>query len=241
VDRIVVQCQDEIRELLLMGLPRSRMVLIPSGVNTERFRPDGPAMPRGISRHRILTVGRLVERKGFEDVIRALPRVPGAELVVVGGPDVYADRLRELAAGCGVADRVTQAGAVPADEMPAWYRSADVLAAAPWYEPFGLTPLEAMACAVPVVGTAVGGLIDTVVEGVTGDLVPPRDPRALGLALRRLLGDEMRRYSYSAAAADRAAHSYSWRRVATQMSALYANVAGLNRAADSDETREAVA
>ena len=240
VDRIVVQCQDEIRELQLLGLPRSAMALIPSGVNTERFRPDGPVAPRG-SRPRILSVGRLVERKGFEDVIRAMTRVPDAELVIVGGPDRYAERLRELAASCGVAGRVILAGAVPADEMPAWYRSADVLAAAPWYEPFGLTPLEAMACGVPVVGTAVGGLVDTIVEGVTGDLVPPHDPRVLGLALRRLLGDSNRRFAYSAAAVDRAAHSYSWRRVATQLSALYATVAGLNRAADSDETREAVA
>jgi D-inositol-3-phosphate glycosyltransferase len=240
VDRIVVQCQDEIRELLLLGLPRARMALIPSGVNTGRFHPEGPAVPRG-ARRRILSVGRLVERKGFEDVIRAMTRVPDAELIIVGGPDRYADRLRELATRCGVADRVTLAGAVPAEEMPAWYRSADVLAAAPWYEPFGLTPLEAMACGVPVVGTAVGGLVDTVVEGVTGDLVPPRDPRALGWALRRLLGDDVRRHSYSAAAVDRATHSYSWRRVATQMSTLYANVAGLNRSADSDETREAVA
>jgi glycosyltransferase involved in cell wall biosynthesis len=243
-DRIVVQCQDEISELLLLGVPRSRMVLIPSGVNTERFRPDGPVVPRG-DRPRILTVGRLVERKGFEDVIRAMTRVPDAELVVVGGPpggpDPYADRLRDLARRCRVAGRVTLAGAVAAHEMPAWYRSADVLAAAPWYEPFGLTPLEAMACGVPVVGTAVGGLVDTVVEGVTGDLVPARDPRALGTALRRLLGDDMRRYSYAAAALDRAAHSYSWRRVATQMSALYASVAGLNRTAGSDEKREAVA
>lgn len=240
-DRIVVQCQDEIRELLLLGVPRSRMVLIPSGVNTDRFRPDGPAVARG-ARRRILSVGRLVERKGFEDVIQALTRVPEAELVIVGGPDLYADRLRELAERCGVAGRVTLAGAVPVDEMPAWYRSADVLAAAPWYEPFGLTPLEAMACGVPVIGSAVGGLVDTIVDGVTGDLVPARDPRALGLALRRLLGDSMRRYAYSAAAVDRATNSYSWRRVATQMSALYAGVAGLNRAAaESDETREAVA
>jgi glycosyltransferase involved in cell wall biosynthesis len=189
-------------------------------------------------------VGRLVERKGFEDLIRAMPAVPGAECVIVGGqPDdePYARRLHDLAERCGVGDRVRLAGSVPTQDMPRWYRSADVLAATPWYEPFGLTPLEAMACGVPVVGTAVGGLVDTVVDGVTGDLVPPRNPRALGTALRRLLADDMRRYGYSAAAADRAGHSYSWRRVATQLAAVYAAVAGLTRAAETDEAREAVA
>ncbi len=244
VDRIVVQCQDEVRELVMLGVPRSRMVMIPSGVNTELFRPDGPAEPRG-PQPRVVTVGRLVERKGFEDVIRAMTLVPGAELVVVGGTpdgqDPYADRLRELAESCRVADRVRLVGAVPAQQMPRWYRSADVLAAAPWYEPFGLTPLEAMACGVPVVATAVGGLTDTVVDGVTGDLVPARDFRALGGALRRLLGDEMRRFSYAAAAVDRAGHSYSWRRVATQLAAVYAALAGLTRAVGTDEAREAVA
>jgi len=244
VDRIVVQCQDEIRELVMLGVPRSRMVMVPSGVNTELFRPDGPAEPRD-GRHRVVTVGRLVERKGFEDVIRAMTLVPDAELVVVGGTpdgqDPYADRLRELAVSLRVDDRVRLAGAVPARDMPRWYRSADVLAAAPWYEPFGLTPLEAMACGVPVVATAVGGLTDTVVDGVTGDLVPARDFRALGGALRRLLGDEMRRFSYAAAAVDRAGHSYSWRRVATQLAAVYAALAGLTRAVGTDEAREAVA
>ncbi len=244
VDRIVVQCQDEIRELVLLGVPRSRMVMIPSGVNTELFRPEGPAEPRG-PQHRVVTVGRLVERKGFEDVIRAMTLVPDAELVVVGGTpdrqDPYADRLRELAVSCRVADRVRLVGAVPAGEMPRWYRSADVLAAAPWYEPFGLTPLEAMACGVPVVATAVGGLTDTVVDGVTGDLVAARDFRALGGALRRLLHDEMRRFAYAAASVDRAGHSYSWRRVATQLAAVYAALAGLTRAVGTDEAREAVA
>jgi glycosyltransferase involved in cell wall biosynthesis len=123
--------------------------------------------------------------------------------------------------------------------MPRWYRSADLLAAAPWYEPFGLTPLEAMACGVPVVGTAVGGLVDTVVDGITGDLVPARDPRALGVALRRLLGDEMRRLSYGAAALDRAGHLYSWHRVATQLTAIYAAVAASS--VSGEDTREAVA
>jgi D-inositol-3-phosphate glycosyltransferase len=246
VDRVVVQCHDEIRELLRMGVPRSRMALVPSGVNVDHFRPDGPAEPRDPGVPRILTVGRLVERKGYEDLIRALPSVPGAELVVVGGPpegglddDPYARRLRALAARCRVGDRVRLAGAVAAADMPRWYRSADLLAAAPWYEPFGLTPLEAMACGVPVVGTAVGGLTDTVVGGVTGDLVPARDHRALGAALRRLLADDMRRVSYAAAAVDRANQSYSWRSVATRLAAVYAAVAGL--AVAGDQTRKVVA
>jgi D-inositol-3-phosphate glycosyltransferase len=239
VDRIVVQCQDEIRELVRLGVPRRSMTLIPSGVDSRRFGPDGPAEPRG-ERPRILSVGRLVERKGFGDLIRAMPAVPGAELVIVGGAGhAYAGRLRDLAVQCGVADRVTLAGAVPAEDMPRWYRSADVLAATPWYEPFGLTPLEAMASGVPVVATAVGGLTDTVVDGVTGDLVPPREPRALAVALRRLLADEVRRLAYGAAAVDRARHSYSWRRVATQLTAVYAAVAERTHAADP--TREAVA
>ena len=240
VDRVVVQCQDEIDELLLLGVPRSQLVLVPSGVNTERFHPDGPAEPRS-GRPRILTVGRLVERKGFEDLIRALPLVPAAECVIVGGrqDEHYAGKLRELAHRTGVADRVRLAGAVPAADMPRWYRSADVVAAVPWYEPFGLTPLEAMACGVPVVATAVGGLTDTVVDGVTGDLVPARDPHALGTALRRLLADEVRRLTYAAAAGDRAGHSYSWRRVSTQLAAVYAQLAGAARA--GDPTREAVA
>jgi D-inositol-3-phosphate glycosyltransferase len=246
VDRVVVQCQDEIRELILMGVPRTQMALVPSGVNIDRFRPDGPAVPRDAAMPRILTVGRLVERKGYEDLIRALPAVPGAELVIVGGPpdgpldrDPYACKLRALAERCGVADRVRLAGAVAAADMPRWYRSADLLAAAPWYEPFGLTPLEAMACGVPVVASAVGGLTDTVVDGVTGDLVPSRDPRALGSALRRLVTDEVRRFSYSAAAVDRATHSYSWRHVATRLAAVYAAVTG--RTLAEDQTREVVA
>jgi glycosyltransferase involved in cell wall biosynthesis len=239
---VVVQCEDEISELVRIGVPRGRMALIPSGVNVERFTPDGPRVPRG-SAARILTVARLVERKGVEDLIQALGAVPGAELVVVGGPpareldaDPYARRLRRLAESCGVADRLRLAGAVAAHEMPAWYRSADVIAATPWYEPFGLTALEAMACGVPVVATAVGGLADTVVDGVTGDLVAPRDPRALGLTLRRLIGDELRRMTYAAAAVDRATQSYAWPRIATRLAVVYAGVAGVV----SESSREAV-
>ncbi|GGR13145.1 glycosyl transferase [Actinoplanes ianthinogenes] len=233
VDRVVVQCQDEQRELVLLGVPRARMTLVPSGVNVDRFRKDGPAAERS-GRQRILSVGRLVPRKGFEELINVLPDVPGAELVIAGGPDAaelatdaYAQWLLQLAKERGVDDRVRLLGAVPAHRMPEWYRSADLLAATPWYEPFGLTPLEAMACGVPVVATAVGGLPDTVVDGVTGDLVPPRDPVGLGQALRRLLADQPRRLGYAAAAVDRAVHAYAWPQIAARMSAVYASVASI--------------
>ncbi|WP_346535251.1 glycosyltransferase [Micromonospora sp. DPT] len=237
-DRVIVQCQDEIGELVRLGVPRSRMALVPSGVNEEMFRPEGPVAPRDPARPRILTVGRMVERKGFQDVIRALPAVPEAECVVVGGPsaellpaDSFARRLGALAESCGVADRVKLVGAVPREEMGAWYRSADVLVAAPWYEPFGLTPLEGMACGVPVIGTNVGGIADTVVDGLTGDLVPPRDPRALGTAIRRLLADRVRRFAYATAALDRIRSRYSWKRCAEQLSAVYATVSTVGRVA----------
>ncbi|GAA4603914.1 glycosyltransferase involved in cell wall biosynthesis [Actinoplanes octamycinicus] len=233
VDRVIVQCQDELRELVRLGVPRSRTTLVPSGVNVERFRKEGPVAERS-DRPRILTVGRLVPRKGFEELIAALPEVPRAELVIAGGPepaelatDEYAQHLLQLAKDSRVDDRVRLLGAVPAHRMPEWYRSADVLAATPWYEPFGLTPLEAMACGVPVVATAVGGLTDTVVDGVTGDLVAPRDPHGLGQTLRKLLTDQHRRLGYAAAAVDRAVHAYAWPQIAARMSAVYASVASI--------------
>jgi D-inositol-3-phosphate glycosyltransferase len=83
-----------------------------------------------------------------------------------------------------------------------------------------------MACGVPVVAAAVGGLTDTVVDGVTGDLVPARDPRSTGAALRRLLGDQMRRLAYGAAAVDRTTYAYAWPRIAARLAGVYAEVAG---------------
>jgi glycosyltransferase involved in cell wall biosynthesis len=231
-DAVVAQGSDELGEMISLGIPRERINLIPSGVDSRHFTPHGEAVGRD-SAPRILCVGRLVERKGYADLIRALPAVPGAECVVVGGPpaaaldeDPVAGKLRALADSVGVAERVRLVGGVSRDELPAWYRSADVLACPAWYEPFGLTPLEAMACGVPVVAYAVGGFNDTVVEGVTGHLVPPRDHRALATTLRRLLREPSRRMAYATAAVDRARSCYSWRRTAEQLTRLYARLVG---------------
>jgi D-inositol-3-phosphate glycosyltransferase len=239
-DRVVAQGADEVEELGRMGLSRSSIVVIPSGVNTELFAPTGPTAERARgTRRRILSVGRMVERKGFGDLIQALRRVPDAELVIVGGPpadeldaDPEARRLRTLADRFGVADRVRLLGSVPREDMPGWYRSADVVACTPWYEPFGLTPLEAMACGVPVVAYAVGGLAESVIDGVTGSLVPSRDVRALAVALRTVLGDEVVRMSYASAAVDRVRSRYTWDRAAADVERVYATLTGIVRVED---------
>jgi type III pantothenate kinase len=104
-------------------------------------------------------------------------------------------------------------------------RSADVVVCAPWYEPFGIVPLEAMACGVPVVASAVGGMIDTVVDGVTGVHVPPRDPDRLAGVLRGLLDDPERRAEFGQAGVRRARRLYDWGRVATATLDVYARQA----------------
>ena len=233
-DRVIAQSANEVGELSRIGVPRAVIQTIPSGVDVDRFNPVGPAAERPPEgRRRILSVGRMVERKGFADLIQALMLVPDAELTLVGGPppdrmatDKVAAQLRRLAERCGVAERVRMLGAVPADDLPAWYRSSDVVACTPWYEPFGLTPLEAMASGVPVVAYAVGGLAESVIDGVTGILVTPRDVRGLAGALRAVLGDEVRRMSYASASVDRVRSRYTWERTAADVERVYATVTG---------------
>ena len=230
VDHVVATCTDEVFELRRLGLDTSRVSIVPCGVDTAVFTPRGPVAPTG-ERKRLLVLGRLVERKGQEDAVRALPGVPDAELVVVGGPavaeldtDPEVQRLRAIADSLGVGDRLVFTGAVSRADVPGWIRSADVVLAVPWYEPFGITPLEAMACGRPVVATAVGGLVDTVADGVTGDLVPPRDPAALGATLAALLADDDRRAAYGAAGVKRARTRYRWSRVVADTDAVYRQV-----------------
>jgi len=226
-DQVIATCQDEVRELGRLGVPPARVSVVPCGVDTAAFWPSGRVAPRS-SPGRLLTLGRLVERKGIDTAIDALPHLPGAELVVAGGPerdllggDAEFRRLRDIAQARGVADRVVFTGAVPRAEVPALIRSADVVVCTPWYEPFGITPLEAMACGVPVVASAVGGLTDSVVHGTTGLVIPGRDPAALAAAAGALLADPAMRAAFGEAGARRARRWYSWPRVAAQTESVY--------------------
>jgi len=229
--RIVATCTDEAFELMRMGEPRRKPAVVPCGVDLRQFRPDGPAEPRPAGRRRLAVIGRLVERKGVGNAITALAELPDTDLVVAGGParralddDREAQRLRALAQELGVADRVELRGRVRHDALPALLRSVDAVVCVPWYEPFGIVPLEAMACGVPVVASAVGGMVDTVVDGVTGVHVAPRDPERLAATLGPLLDDEATRASLGAAGVRRARKLYDWDRIAGATQEVYAGL-----------------
>jgi glycosyltransferase involved in cell wall biosynthesis len=225
VDRVIATCSDEIEELRRMGMDTRRATVVPCGVDVELFVPV-PREPSG--RPRLLVLGRLVERKGVGNVITALGRLPGVDLVIAGGPardalsaDPEVCRLRQLAAAAGCSDRVHFVGRVHRADVPALIASVDIVVAVPWYEPFGIVPLEAMACGRPVVGSAVGGLLDTIVPGVTGELIPPRRPDLIADTVGALLADPDRRAAYGRAGYERVVSIYRWEQVAAATEAVY--------------------
>lgn len=230
VDAVAATSDDEVAELRECGARPRSVAVVPCGVDTKLFAPVAPR--REVS-NRIVTVGRLVPRKGVDDVVRALAELPEVRLVVAGGSGRRHDgdvrRVCAVARQMGVSDRVELLGPVEHAAVPALLRSADAVACVPWYEPFGMVALEAMACAVPVVSAAVGGLCETVVHGETGLHVPPRDPSRIAAAVRRLLSDDMLRTRLGARGAERAVSLYSWKHVADSLLGLYEAVAGRAR------------
>ena len=237
-ERVIAECpQDEIDLVRLYGADRDRIATVPCGVDLDEFAPADRAAARrdlGIdaSEFVVLQLGRMVPRKGVDNVIRAVAQLrnPGrARLVVVGGDAAPPGRTRsdemqrlvDLADACGIGERVTFAGHRPRSELAAYYAACDVFVTTPWYEPFGITPLEAMASARPVIGSDVGGIRYSVVDGVTGYLVAPRDPGALADRLDHLQADAPLARAMGRAGARRVRAHFTWDRVAEELEAVY--------------------
>ncbi|MEV4189609.1 glycosyltransferase, partial [Streptosporangium canum] len=194
-----------------------------------RFRRQGPAAARS-TRPRLLHVGPLTQDKGVSTAIRALEGIPDAELLIAGGPDAAglahdadAHRVMLLAKEVGVEDRVTMLGQVPHTSVPKLMRSADLVVSLPQETATGIVALEAMACGVPVIASAVGAHLDSVVDGVTGLLVPADRPAQTSRLIRELLADPTRRTALGFAGADRARSRYSWERISQELVQVYEN------------------
>jgi D-inositol-3-phosphate glycosyltransferase len=171
----------------------------------------------------LLWVGRMQPWKGLDTAIRALPAIPGAVLAIAGDGEERA-RLEQLTAELGLGERVRFLGPLPRADLPRLYAAADLLLATSFAsETFGIGPVEAQACGLPVVASRFGGFPEVVAEGRTGLLVPPRDPQALAAACRELLDDPARRLAMSAAAPGWAAQ-FAWPAVADRVEAAYQRV-----------------
>ena len=224
---VVATHSAEASDLASLGVHRSSIRVVPWGVDTDTFTPEGPVARRN-GRPRLLTAADLNERAPLETLLRALTRVPDAELLVVGGPDradLPNDRayvnLAKFAGTLDIADRVIFTGRVEYAEMPALLRSADLVVSTCQYEPSGTTSLQAMACGTPVIAPPVGGHVDAVVDGTTGILIPPGRPALLAQRIRQLLAHPMMIEAYGVAAADRARSRYSWDRIAGETLSVY--------------------
>ena len=228
---VVATNSAEVSDLASLGVHRSAIRVVPWGVDTELFAPEGPAANRN-GRPRLLTASDLTQRQPLETLMRALTRIPAAELLVVGGPaeaDLHGNddyiKLAKFAATLGIADRVIFTGQVPYAAMPPLLRSADLVISTCQYEPAGTTSLQAMACGTPVIAPPVGGHIDAVVDGTTGIVLPPDRPALLAQRIRQLLAHPMLVEAYGVAAVDRVRSRYSWDRIAEETLAVYDRVA----------------
>jgi len=242
-DSLIAECpQDRIDLMTHYRADKDRIDIVPCGFDADEFSP-GPATLRkelgiGDDEFVVLQLGRLVLRKGIDNVIRGIADLKHrygitARLLIVGGDGAVPDsritpeiaRLAGIASLADVSDQVMFIGSRPRHELRRYYNAADVFVSTPWYEPFGITPLEAMACGCPVIGSAVGGIQYSVADKITGFLVPPNDPQRLADRLAALQQDPSLRLALGQAGLERVSALFTWREVAEKLDSVYARIA----------------
>lgn len=227
VRSVLANSSAEMSTLTGLGVPRTAITVVPFGVDTTRFEPDGPAARR-TKRPRLLAAAPTSPEHNLDTVIQALAALPGAELMIAGGPphtEIYSDpllqELARLAGRVGVSDRVMFTGKVNRSRIPALLRSADLFVHWGGDDGVGIQPVEAMACGTAVVAAAGTADQDAVVDGATGVLVRPGDAAGLARRIRQLLASPMLLEGLGIAAADRARSRYSWDRIGKETVAAY--------------------
>jgi glycosyltransferase involved in cell wall biosynthesis/phosphoheptose isomerase len=242
-DRLIAEAPQDAGDLIrLYGADPSRIVIVPCGFDPDEFWPLDKASARtaiGLPAEEavILHVGRMVPRKGIETVIRAYARFlvdhnAPTKLLIVGGESDEPDpeltpeigRLQRLAAELRVHDRVCFVGRRGRSQLKYYYSAADLFVTTPWYEPFGITPLESMACGTPVIAANVGGLKFSVRDGETGYLVPPGDAEALAERFRLLYSSPALLRVFGQQSIQRVNELFTWAHVADGLAKLYGEV-----------------
>lgn len=242
-DRIIAECPQDRTDLLeLYGADPDKITIIPCGFDPAEFWPLDKILARvalGLAPDQplLLQLGRMVPRKGVDTVIRALSRLQTRSalmphLLIVGGESAQPDpkitveigRLQAIAAEEGVSDQITFVGQRGRDVLRYYYSAADIFITTPWYEPFGITPVEAMACGTAVIGSRVGGVKFTVADGETGYLVTPNDPAAIADRITQLYAQPQRLHQLQNQAIQRANSLFTWEKVTDAVARLYDQV-----------------
>ena len=256
-DQIVALCPQDRDDLInLYQADPGKITVIPNGFRPDEIYPLDKlfvrmALKLDPKEKIILQLGRMVPRKGVDNVIKALGYMRRehnfeARLLIVGGESDEPDpsitpeigRLQKLAKAEGASDLVTFVGRRTRDMLHYYYSAADVFTTTPWYEPFGITPLESMACGTPVIGSNVGGIKSTVVDGKTGFLVPPNDPVLLGRRIIELLSSNKLMMYFKENAIRHVNESYTWMKATHLTANMYERIATQSplRAEDEDDS-----
>ncbi len=223
----LVALSQSLREQARMTLTEKPIEVISNAIEHEIFTPARRNGHRGGTR--LLTVARLIPRKGLTDLLQAMLFLHDLPIhLTIQGSGSDDGRLRELTEKLGLRDRITFSGFQPRHQLPSVYRQADIFVLPSFSESCGLVLLEAMACGLPAVVTRVGGMVEHIDDHVNGLVVPPRDPQALAAAIRRLAVNPELRTEMGARNALKVRMHYSWDRVASAYLSLYRNILELN-------------
>jgi len=239
-DAIVVSDVHEKNLLMtLYGIREDSVNVIPSGVDLDQFRPLDHDVARKrigvVDKKLILFVGRLDPLKGIDLLLRAVSLLEdddNIQLCIVGGDlenDPEAKRLSNLTQALGLSDKVRFEGLVPHEELPWYYNAAAVSVVPSYYESFGLTVLESLACGTPVIASRVGGIPSLVRDGETGYLVPWRRPESFAQRLEFIFANETLRTQMGKTGINRA-KTMGWDQTVIKIKALYDELLGQHHA-----------